>query len=327
MSKGSRRVRVLDVCDLTPRIRQYRLRSVDGLALPEYGPGAHVEVLIDTAEGERIVRHYSLIGGEGLIDDDPDTYRIAVQREDRKRGSAYIHRHFEPGFEFEVSRPKQNFALDHRSPRSLLIAGGIGVTPIYAMARSLARRGRPFSLVYAGRSREEMAYADQLLELTGDRGVVHQSGPDDADRLDLKALLSAQAPDTTVYVCGPTAMITAAETVAASLGWADGRLRFEKFTAAPSPDDRAFEVELAQSGRTIRIGRDTSILDALSNAGVPVLSDCRRGECGLCPLPVVQSDGPIEHRDTYLSDEERASGSTLCICVSRIAGDRLVLDA
>lgn len=327
MSKGSRKVRVVDVCDLTPRIRQYRLRSVDGLALPEYGPGSHVEVLIDTAEGERIVRHYSLIGGEGLNDDDPDTYRIAVQREDRKRGSAYIHAHFEPGFALEVSRPKQNFALDHRDQKSLLIAGGIGVTPIYAMARSLARRARPFSLVYAGRTREEMAYADQILALTGDRGVIHESGSEDADRLSLLDLLAAQTPDTTAYVCGPTAMISAAEAAAKSLGWADGRLRFEKFTAAPSPDDRAFEVELAQSGRTIRIGRDTSILDALSGAGVPVLSDCRRGECGLCPLPVIDADGPIEHRDTYLSEEERASGSTLCICVSRIAGDRLVLDA
>lgn len=327
MSSGYREVRVVEVRDLTPRIRQYLLRATDGLAMPTFGPGAHVEVMISTHEGELIVRHYSLIGGEGLTDDDPDTYRIAVQREDRKRGSAYIHEHFQPGFTLKVSRPKQNFALDHRDRRSLLIAGGIGVTPIYAMLRSLKRRGRPFELVYSGRSREQMAFADEILTLAGENGALHLSGEPARDHLDVRALLETQSVDTTVYVCGPAPMITAVHAAASDLGWAEGRVRSERFTAAPSTDDQAFEVVLRQTGRTIRIGRDTSILDALTKAGVPVLSDCRRGECGLCPLPVVETDGPIQHRDSYLSEDERNAGDNLCICVSRIAGQRLVLDA
>lgn len=320
-------VAVHGIRELTPRVREYLLASADGTPLPRYSPGAHVELHTISPVSGPIVRHYSLVGGDGLTDDPADRYRIAVQREDRQRGSAHIHDSFVVGTRLRVSRPKNNFPLDLRDRRSLLIAGGIGVTPIYAMLRSLVRRGRPFELLYAGRTRDQLAYADAVIDLAGNAGRLHFSGDPAVDHLDVAALLSAQSDDTTVYVCGPTPMIAATHAAATALGWADGRIRSEQFTAGPALDDAPFEVELRRSGRTITVGRDTSILDALAVEGIDALSDCRRGECGLCPLPVLDGGERIDHRDRYLSDEERASGETLCICVSRVRGGTLVLDA
>ncbi|WP_260923969.1 PDR/VanB family oxidoreductase [Novosphingobium sp. 9] len=314
------------VRQLTPRVREYLLASVDGSALPRGAPGAHVELHTASPSTGPVVRHYSLIGGEGLADDPADTYRIAVQREDRQRGSAHIHATFEEGTRLKVSRPKNNFPLDRRDHRSLLIAGGIGVTPIYAMLRSLVRRQRPFELVYAGRTYDQLAYADEIAALAGAQGRLHFSGDPAVDHLDIPALLAAQSDDTTVYVCGPAAMIEATHAAAEALGWGASRVRSEMFTAGPAPDDAPFEVELRRTGRTVSVGRDVSILDALAAEGIDMLSDCRRGECGLCPLPVIGGGDRIDHRDRYLSDEERAACDTLCICVSRARGT-LVLDA
>jgi len=318
---------VAGIRQLTPRIREYLLRSTDGTPLPPYEPGAHIELHTHSATSGPIVRHYSLIGGLGNWDDTPDTYRIAVQREDRQRGSAHIHDTFTVGTRLSVSRPKNHFPLDRRDTKSLLIAGGIGITPILSMLRSLVRRNRNFEMVYAGRSAEDMAYRQDIQRLGGTHVRLHISGPDNAKVLDLRTLLAAQPEGTQVYVCGPAPMIEAVLAAAAELGWDPLRIRHELFTSGPGADDVAFDVELRSSGRRVRVGRGVSILDALTAAGVHVLSDCRRGECGLCPLDVVETDGEIVHRDRYLDDEERASGKTLCICVSRTTGTRLVLDA
>lgn len=320
-------VAVAGIRQLTPRIREYVLAAVDGAPLPRPAPGAHVELHTVSPLSGPVVRHYSLVGGAGLEDDAPDRYRIAVQREDRQRGSAHIHDTFAVGTRLKVSRPRNNFPLDLRDSRSLLIAGGIGITPIYSMLRSLVRRKRPFELIYTGRAAEQMAYADDVARLAGASGRLHFSGETAARHLDLPELLLRQSDDTTVYVCGPAAMINAVHAAAGDLGWQEGRVRSERFTAGPSPDDVAFEVELRRSGRTLGVGRDTSILDALTVAGIDALADCRRGECGLCPLPVLEGGERIDHRDSYLSEEERAAGDTLCICVSRLRGGTLVLDA
>ncbi|MGO4167577.1 PDR/VanB family oxidoreductase [Novosphingobium sp. YAF33] len=318
---------VAGVRQLTPRIREYVLASADGSPLPRGAPGAHVELHMHSDLSGPIVRHYSLVGGQGLAEDRADHYRIAVQREDRQRGSAHIHDTFAPGTRLKVSRPRNNFPLDLRDRRSLLIAGGIGITPIYAMLRSVVRRGRPFAFVYAGRTQDHLAYAAEGMELAGAAGRLHVSGDPATDHLDMAALLAAQSDDTTVYVCGPLPMIEAVHTAARTLGWPDARVRSERFTAGPAPDDAPFAVELRRTGRTVEVGRDASILDALTASGIDVLSDCRRGECGLCPLPVLEGGERISHRDSYLSDEERAAGNTLCICVSRLPGGTLVLDA
>lgn len=325
MAQSNFSVEVTRVRQLTERVREYLLTSVDGRPLPEYSPGAHVAIHTTSAERGLIVRHYSLVGGSDSESDPRPTYRIAVQRESDTRGSAHIHATFAPGTQVEISPPMNNFPLDRRSGPVLLIAGGIGITPIFSMARSLARRNRPFRVTYAGRNRESMAYHDELARVAGEALSFHYS--DDSGVPDISALLRSQPENTTVYVCGPQSMITAAHAAGQELGWNPDRVRSEAFGAARAADANAFYVRLQRSGRTVHVTEDASILDALNAAGVPVLWDCRRGECGLCPLTVVSSDGPLQHNDRYLTEEEKAAGDTMCICVSRTKGCEIVLDA
>ncbi|MES2190420.1 MAG: PDR/VanB family oxidoreductase [Pseudomonadota bacterium] len=313
------------VTPLTPRIREYLLAAADGRPLPAYEAGSHIEVLINPDGIGETVRHYSLVGGTETMDDGRSAYRIAVQREDRARGSAYIHHTLEVGSQLAVSPPKNEFRLDHRDNKSLLMAGGIGITPIFAMLRSLVQRRRPFEIAYTGRSRSEMAYVDAVERLAGPHAHIYCN--DEGGLLDVKALLAAQPANTSVYVCGPAGLIDGVRAAAAALGWDPQRVRSELFTPPPTGDEVAFNVVLKKSGQTIRVGANTSILDALKNTGHHPLFDCRRGECGLCPLAVLEADGPLVHRDRYLSDDEKSSGKTLCVCVSRLQGSRLVLDA
>lgn len=316
---------VREVRQLTPRIREYLLVASGGGPLPVYEAGAHIELLINPLEIGQTVRHYSLIGGTASADDGRIAYRIAVQREDRSRGSAHIHDSFAAGTHLLISPPKNHFRLDHRDSKSLLIAGGIGITPIISMMRSLVRRNRNVEIAYSGRSRSDMAYADEVMRLGGSKAHIF-CNDNSGGLLDLKTLLAAQPEGCKVYVCGPAGLITATREAAAILCWDAQRVRNELFTPAPTGDEVAFDVVLRQSGQTIRVGPNTTILDAMQSAGLHPLYDCRRGECGLCPLPVLEADGPIIHRDSYLSAEEKASGGTLCICVSRLKGSRLVLD-
>ncbi|RKP46132.1 PDR/VanB family oxidoreductase [Pararobbsia silviterrae] len=325
MARSNFTVEVTRVRQLTERVREYLLSSVDGRPLPEYGPGAHIAVHTVSPTRGLIVRHYSLIGGTDREDDPRDTYRIAVQRESDTRGSAHIHATFAPSVRIEIGPPVNDFPLDRRDARVLLIAGGIGITPIFSMARSLARRNRAFEIVYAGRNRAAMALHDELAGLARDAATFHYS--DTAGVLDLAAVLARQPEGTVVYVCGPVPMVEATHAAAKALGWHTGRVHSELFGAGAPCTPHAFDVKLARSGRTVHVGEDASILDALGAAGVPVLWDCRRGECGLCPLTVLSSDGALEHRDRYLSDEEKAAGDQMCICVSRTQGREIVLDA
>jgi len=318
-------VQVVGIRQLTPRTREYLLRASNGLPLPTYEPGAHVELHTAAPDGEPIVRHYSLIGGVGSWDDSADTYRIAVQRENRLRGSHHIHQTFGLGTRLQVSAPKNHFLLDRRKHKTLLLAGGIGITPIYAMLRSLVRRKALFEMFYTGRSVQHMAYAQEVLQLGGSRVRLHVSRAG-SNRLDVRALLATQPADAHVYVCGPASLIQAVLDSAAQLNIASDRVHYESFAHGPDQDDTAFDVELRTSRHHIHVGRNTSILEALDAAGIPMLADCRRGECGLCPVKVLETDGQLVHRDRYLDDEDRAA-SHLCICVSRTTGSRLVLDA
>ncbi len=314
MQSGWIEITVTGVRDVAPRIREVQLTASDGRRLPRAEAGAHVALRLPTAEG-LLVRHYSVIG------DDP-AYRIAIRRSDHPGGSAFLHDQAGPGTRLVMSWPRTGFTLDRRDRHSLLVAGGIGITPILAMLRSLARRRRSFELVYAGRG--ALAYRAEVLALGGARARIHDSAAD--GRLDLAGLLAGQPNGTTAYVCGPAGMIAAAHAAAADLGWPQARVRSEAFAGAAA-DDHAFEVVLNRSGRRLRVAAGTTILDTLEAAGLAPLSDCRRGECGLCPLPVLSADGPIRHRDRYLSAAEKASGRILCPCVSRVSGDLLVLDA
>ncbi len=195
MGKRNIDVVVTGMRQLTSRVREYQLTAADGRALPVYEPGAHIAVHTGSADGSLLVRHYSLLGGTEDADDLRHTYRIAVQREDRARGSAHIHATFAPGTRLQVAPPSNNFPLDRRDAHSLLLAGGIGITPIFSMARSLARRHRDFTVVYAGRSPEQMALREALAHVAGNRVRFHFS--DVVGPPNLQALLREQPAGTT----------------------------------------------------------------------------------------------------------------------------------
>jgi vanillate O-demethylase ferredoxin subunit len=311
---------------LTPRVREYVLADVGGHPLPHFEAGSHIALYLSTPEGP-LLRHYSLVSKPDGKGADDRKYTIAVQRENGARGSAYIHDHFKPGTQLRISHPKSQFALDRRDTQSLLIAGGIGITPILSMAHSLAKRGRDFQLLYIGKQANDMAYLAEVTKLGAARASLYTTRQGHGLRPDLAALLASQAPGTSVYVCGPPSLVDTLKVAAAALGWAPQRVHHEWFSTAVTGHEVAFTLELRQSGRTLNVGPRTSILDAMTAAGMHPLFDCRRGECGLCPLPVLESDGPLTHHDRFLTAQEKAMGKTLCICVSRTQGSRLVLAA
>ncbi|MFE5591705.1 PDR/VanB family oxidoreductase [Streptomyces sp. NPDC056549] len=286
------------------------LTHPDGKPLPAWTPGAHIDVHV----GGRI-RQYSLCGDPR----DQAVYRIGVLDEPSSRGgSRHVHTQLRPGQSVPVSAPRNHFALED-ADAYVFIAGGIGITPLLAMAREAARRGAEWRVVYGGRSRASMAFTSELGTLGGDVTFVPQ---DESGHIDLDAVL-AQLPDgALVYACGPEPLLAAVEARCP-----EGRLRLERF-AAPAveraADEAEFEVECRTSGLTLRIGADTSILDAAESAGLGVNSSCRDGICGSCETRVL--DGTPDHRDFLLSETERASGTTMMICVSRCASGRLVLD-
>ncbi|MFZ3593479.1 PDR/VanB family oxidoreductase [Streptomyces sp. BH104] len=279
--------------------------------LPAWEPGAHLDVHVG---GQ--VRQYSLCGDPA----DCGTYRIGVLNEPSSRGgSRHVHTKLRPGQQVTVSEPRNHFALED-APAYVFIAGGIGVTPILAMAREAARRGADWRMVYGGRGRASMAFTDELHALGGDLTLVPQ---DEHGHIDLDATLSALPEGALVYSCGPEPLLAAVEERCPS-----DRLRLERF-AAPvverSEDDGEFEVECRASGRTLTVGADTSILEAAETAGIDVASSCRDGICGSCETRVIE--GAPEHRDFLLSEAEHAASASMMICVSRCAaGSRLVLD-
>ncbi len=307
---------------LTERIAEFCIARADGRPLPMAESGSHIELHFGAGE-HHFVRHYSIVGPLTLRDDPEPFWRLAVQREDRARGSAFIHGNFRVGTALTVSRPINAFRLARHRANTLLVAGGIGVTPMIAMARSLRMRNMDFAMFYAGQERSTMAYVDELQGLCGDRLTVHESRRDGIP--DLVRLLSSQPAETVVYVCGPGAMIEALREAAAALGWRREQVRFEVFNTAHKRDDEDFEVRLS-TGRCVKVGAGTTILEALELAGVDTLSSCRRGECGLCITDVAGCDGQLDHRDRYFSDDEHRAGKQIAICCSRIAGRVLALN-
>ncbi|WP_327242638.1 PDR/VanB family oxidoreductase [Streptomyces sp. NBC_01320] len=286
------------------------LTHPDGKPLPAWTPGAHLDVHVG---GQ--VRQYSLCGDPHT----PDVYRIGVLNEPASRGgSRYVHTQLRPGQPVTVSEPRNRFALED-ADAYVFVAGGIGITPLLAMAREAARGGTSWRMVYGGRGRASMAFTSELAALGGDITLVPQ---DELGHIDLDTALAELPDGTLVYSCGPEPLLTAVEERCPQ-----DRLRLERF-AAPvverTGDDEAFEVECRTSGVTVTVGADISILDAVESAGLSVQSSCRDGICGSCETRVL--DGTPDHRDFLLSEAEHAAGATMMICVSRCASGRLVLD-
>ncbi|MBJ7357393.1 PDR/VanB family oxidoreductase [Nocardioides sp.] len=294
-------------------VMSLELVSAAGDVLPAWEPGAHLDVVLGT-----VSRQYSLCGDPA----DRARYRLGVLLEPASRGgSAYVHSTLRPGDRVEVTGPRNHFRLEP-SPSYVFLAGGIGVTPLLPMLARAAAEGADWTLLYGGRSAASMAFTDELAAY-GDRVTLHPQ--DRHGLLDLDGLLGDPRDRTLVYCCGPEALLTAVEQ--RMTDWPAGALRVERF-AAPvvdrdPADDHAVEVVLAESGRSLLVGPDTSILQALLDDGVDVLHDCQDGICGACETKVIE--GEVDHRDYVLSDRERAANDCMMVCVSRACGKRLVL--
>lgn len=291
------------------------LRHPEGELLPEWEPGAHLDLVLR----EDLIRQYSLCGDPA----NRSVLQVAVLREPAGRGgSEYVHDRLSDGDLVRIRGPRNHFRLVD-APRYLFIAGGIGITPIMAMVAQAESRGTDWRLVYGGRSRASMAFCEQLTGRYGDRVSIRPQ--DETGLLDLDSLLGQPQEDTMVYCCGPESLLTAVEQRCAQ--WPAGALHVERFSpkaAGASGTCTSFEVELAQSRITVTVPKHKSILEVAEDAGVPVLSSCQQGSCGTCETPVL--DGVPDHRDSLLTDEERAASDTMMICVSRACSARLVLD-
>lgn len=305
-------VEVVELTDPADGIRQVRMASPDRPRLPSFVPGSSVLVTVpgESAGEPEIVRAYSLVGPAF----EPESYVIAVR--EIGIGSRRIHR-LAVGETLTVSLPRSGFAPVLAAPEHLLIAGGIGVTPILAHARWHHETGNPARVLYIHRPGRD-AYRDELRELTAGRvtWVAGRAGVVEA----LETLIGSAKPGAHLYTCGPHGLVRTVEQVAERLGVTADRVHSELFTTPHRPSE-AFTVRLRERGSTVEVAADQSLLEALEAADVDVDSQCRRGVCGRCRIPV--TGGAIDHRDLFLSAREHAAGVEMMPCVSRAAGTTL----
>ncbi len=297
--------------DVAPAIREIVLRP-DESGIEHYAIGGHVNVgvLID---GRPETRSYSLVG-----DGNPDGYRIAVRRAPDSRGGSLYMWSLKPGARVEVSSPVSLLEIDWARKSYCLIAGGIGITPIIGIASALVRRNAGVGLHYAVRSRLDAAFLDQLSDLLGDRLILHAS--DEGNRLDLDETFARLPPDALTIICGPMRLLDAARRSWAAAGRSPTDLRYETFGSSGLLPTEPFRVRIDGSDLDIVVPENKSMLDALNEAGYEVMSDCQRGECGVCAIDVVSVDGRIDHRDVFFSDHQKEQNGKICPCVSRAVG-------
>lgn len=306
-------VEATDICT-------FELVAADGAPLPAFSAGSHVDVVLPNG----LTRQYS------LCNDPLEThcYLIGVLRDPASRGgSQALHEQVQEGQVLQISAPKNHFALAHDARRSLLLAGGIGVTPILCMAERLAVVGADFEMHYSTRSRDRTAFHGRItLAAYAPQVQFHFDDGAAEQKLDLTALLAAPQTGVHLYLCGPKGFMDAVLSTARAQGWPESQLHYEFFTAevAPSETDASFEVQLASSGRIIAIAKDQTVTQALAAAGVEVQTACEQGVCGTCLTRVLE--GVPDHKDMYLTPEEQAANDQFTPCCSRAKTARLVLD-
>jgi ferredoxin-NADP reductase len=302
---------VEEIRDVTPTIREFRLRPDQG-QVPPCPPGSHIGVTV-LIDGQPARRSYSLV-----TNDDPATYRIAVRLAPDSRGGSRGMWNLKAGARIEISSPASLIEIDWSRRNYCLIAGGIGITPITGIAAALCRRNVDARLHYAVRSRGDAAFLDELSALLGDRLTVHAGN--EGARLDLDDTFRALPDDAIAVMCGPMRMLEAARRAWNAGGRAPADLRYETFGSSGLLPTAEFRVRLKDCDIELVVSQTSSMLDALNGAGFEVMSDCQRGECGVCAVDVVAVDGEIDHRDVFFSDAQKQDNRKICPCVSRAIG-------
>jgi len=292
----------------------YEFTPLDGRPLPPYAPGAHIDLHLPNA----LVRQYSLITAEP----DPGSYSVGIKRDPASRGgSRYIHDELRVGKTLKISAPRNNFPLVEDADHLVLLAGGIGITPIWCMVQRLEKLGRSWELHYACRSRSDMAFLSVLEAMSSSR--FHFDDESEGKFLDVASIVAKAPKGAHLYCCGPTPMLKAFE--AATADWPREQVHIEYFTPKQeAAKTGGFTVELARSGKEFIIPEGKSILQVLLDAGVDVDYSCELGICGACEQRVIS--GIPDHRDAILTEEEQASNTKVMICCAGCKSERLVLD-
>ncbi|RFU14362.1 oxidoreductase [Rhodobacteraceae bacterium W635] len=312
-------VKVAAIRNEAEGIASYELVSLDDHPLPHFEAGAHIDVFLPGLPAKQ----YSLCSRPGRT----DRYRIAVLKEpDSRGGSRHMHEKLSTGDTLTIGTPKNHFSLVPGARRSLLLAGGIGVTPLLAMAETLTAQGAEFEMHYCARSRHRMAFAEELSEHRF-RGRVHlhlDDGPDD-QKLALPVLLAGYSDGDHVYICGPTGFLDWARETARQAGWPEEAVHTEYFsgTVEQLETDTGFEIEIQETGQVVQVEKGQTALTALLEAGIDVPNSCTEGICGMCMTQVM--DGTPDHRDQFLTTSEREGNDIFMPCCSRAKTHRLLI--
>lgn len=315
------KVRITHKFEVARDISAFELADPDGAALPAFAAGAHIDVQL----GNGLTRQYSLCNSPS----ERHRYLIGVLRDPASRGGSVAMHALREGALVEIGEPKNHFPLSPDATRSILVAGGIGVTPILCMAERLAHTGASFELHYCTREPERAAFRERLSEphLNAQTRLYFDNGPF-VERIDLPKVLGNPEPGKHLYVCGPGGFIESVLDHARQLGWHGANVHREYFTAAPAngdtDKDAPFQVKLAKSGRIIDVGAEQTVVKALDEAGVMVATSCEEGVCGTCLTRVLS--GEPDHRDLYLTEDERCANDQFLPCCSRSKSPMLVLD-
>lgn len=284
-------------------------------------PGTHIDLrLTAPVDGidRSLTRSYSVVRSE----DNGARLTISVHLAPASRGGSKRMHALEVGERLQVTSPLQNFPLGVGAARYVLLAGGIGITAIMAMGETLKSRGADYRFILVGRSRSVLPYLDELAALHGDRFELHVD--DEGTGLDVSALVQHVATDpaamrTELYQCGPIGLLSAVRRAWAAAELPPANLRFETFGSSGSWEPQEFIVRIPQLNRDVTVPADSTALEALQAEGLTPMFDCRKGECGLCLVKVLDVEGRIDHRDVFLDDEQKSAEDRLCLCVSRVA--------
>ena len=320
MTVGTRKidVTVAEVVEVNDLVKRFRFIRSDGGEMPTFSGGAHTVVEMRDGDTTRL-NPYSLMSDPR----DRSSLMISVRRDDVGRGgSLFLHRHVKAGDKMRLSYPVNLFSLDLRARKHLMIAGGIGITPFLAQIAQVSAMHGQFELHYSVRSAALGSYADTLGQQYPYN--VHIYHGDQGQAINLEGLLAGQPLGTHLYVCGPKGMIAWVLKTATTLGWPGAAVHSEEFLVPQS--GQPFTVTIARTGKTIHVGEQQSLLEAIEGAGVDAPSLCRGGACGQCETEVVSYDGQFIHRDHWLTDDQKVCGNKIMPCVSRFEGRSLVID-
>lgn len=310
-----RDAKVAEVRQIADDVRHITF-AVDG-AVPRFDPGSHSNFRVEIS-GQPATRTYTVIPAP------PGHIAVAVKLHPQSRGGSSFMWGLGQGDGMRLTLPENRFELSWRAPHYLLLAGGIGITPIYGMAKALAARGASLRVVYGARGRGFMAFAEEMSELLGDRLVLRDNSA--GEHVDLAAEFANLPANAECYLCGPLGMLEAAKAAWIESGRPISRLRYEVFGDSGLFAEKPFVVNVLNRDISVPVRSDQTLLEALIGAGVDMIYDCQRGECGLCAVTIVEKDAAIDHRDVFLSAEEKAENHRMCACVSRLSEGRAVID-